>query len=305
MNTLTIQMPRLHVGNRQAVIGGLTLYPIWTEAPLAERRYRLPEPGRLDLVAEHEDGPRVQELILDNSGDEPLLVLEGMTLDGGWQHRVVTRSILVGAGQRTAIPVRCIEQSRWNGQRSQSFSTFDAPAAMRSALRSLKSDASGFEPDQGEVWSNVENYERTSGHRSRTHSLHEVQRRAAEQLEEQLRAARPLPGQRGVVVAASGHPMLAEVCDHPDTLAQRWDALLSGLALDAATAAPAATPGHRVRTFVRRMGRAAPQPAAPIGIGWSVEARDHDIVSLRGIADDTALLHAVALNPRHELVLAA
>lgn len=308
-HTRALRLPQLHVGQAQATLGPLTLFPIWTDEPFAPRRtYRLPERGRVGVATEREDGPQVAELILDNPGDDPLLVLEGMTLDGGWQHRVLTRSILAAGHQRTPIPVRCIEQSRWHGQRGQRFSAYDAPLRTRSTLRST--DRGGEfgvvgEPDQLRVWADVEEYEVLSGVRSQTSSLHELQERAAAGLAQELRRVRPLPAQRGVVVAALGHPVLVELTDHPATLAERWDALLSGLAIDVAGAPAVPTPAYRARSFARRMAELQIAGTAAAGIGIGLDADDRRLVSLRGIAQGRRMLHAVALNTRHEFVLAA
>lgn len=308
-NHVRNSMPQLHVGRAQARVGPLTLFPIWTDAPLAsERRYRLPETGSVGLVAEKEDGPAVEELVVENDAADPLLILEGMTLDGGWQHRVLTTSILVAPYRRTPIPVRCIEQSRWHGQRHQSFSGFDAPLRMRSTLRRLDVEhgrVAGAAPDQGRVWARVADYERRSGMTNATHSLHEMQGTAAARLRGALAGVAPLPAQRGVIVAVLGHPVLAEVADHPDTLVQRWDALLTGLALDAADAPFMPTPAYRARAFAHRIVTAPLTAFADAGIGTSLVADDHDLVSLRGVADRSGMLHSIVLNTRHELVLAA
>ena len=104
-------------------LGPLTLFPIWTDAPFTtDRRYQIPAAGSVGVAAEREDGPSVAELVLHSESAAPFLVLAGMTLDGGWQHRVVTRSIVAGPRQRTRISVRCVEQSRWHGQAGHRFS---------------------------------------------------------------------------------------------------------------------------------------------------------------------------------------
>ncbi len=213
-HTFASPLPQLHVGHAQATLGPLTLFPIWTDAPIdPQRRYRLPERGRVGVATEHEDGPVVSELILDNPFDEPLLALEGMTLDGGWQHRVLTRSILAAPRQRTPIPVRCIEQARWHGERAQRFSAYDAPLRTRATLRERRPHGpfgGAAEADQGQVWANVEQYSLQVGISSPTSSLHEMQHQAAGAVTAQLQRVRPLPAQRGVVVAALGHPVLVE-----------------------------------------------------------------------------------------------
>jgi hypothetical protein len=289
-------MPALHVGTGRR-LGALDVFPVWTDAPITEgRRYGLPLGPGVAVVSEVEEGPRVDTLVVDNPGAEPLLLLEGMTLDGGMQHRVLTSSILVAAGSRTAVPVRCIEQSRWSGSRRQRVAAYESPISLRSDLRTRGSD-------QGSTWRRVAMYERRHG-TSPTNSLSDLLEDTSQSLRDGLEQLRPLPSQRGVVIAALGHPVLAEVVDHPSTLAERWDALIAPLSADVAHLPYVPTPGRRVRDFVQRT-QAMPLRRLPgAGIGASLVC-DEDPISLHGICDDAGLLHASVLNMRHELTLVA
>lgn len=301
-------LPQLHVGHAIGRVGPLTVIPIWTDAPMPDKRsYALPAQGALGLVSEHHEGPRVGELICDNAGDDPLLLLEGMTLDGGWQHRVLTRSLLLAPHQRTAIPVRCIEQSRWDGAHAQSFSRFDVPLRMRATLRNLDEPYAhrGSEPDQGRVWRRVADYQRRTGRTSATNSLHELNVASLADAAAGPASVRPLPGQRGVIIGALGQPVLAEITDHPDTLAQRWDALLNGPLLDVEGLPFVPTPAGAARAFAALLAAHRVVVDGDAGIGRSLRIPDEASLSLRGIADQRALLHASVINTRHELVLAA
>ena len=83
-------MMELHVG-RGTDRGALTVFPVWAS-----------EGGsggyRCDLaaaeIAEQADGPAVDSLAVSNAGSLPLLMLEGQLVEGGWQNRMLTRSVL-------------------------------------------------------------------------------------------------------------------------------------------------------------------------------------------------------------------
>jgi len=47
------------------------------------------------------------------TGDTPVLVVEGESIVGAKQNRVVVCTVLIGAGQKVGIPVGCVEQGRW------------------------------------------------------------------------------------------------------------------------------------------------------------------------------------------------
>lgn len=92
-----------------------------------------------------------------------------------------------------------------------------------------------------------------------------------------------------------------EVFDSPRSLASSWKALLQAAAVDAVGQQPVPTPGRRARRFLDRV-QTADKARVDIGVEVSRSSSPYaDLVSLtwRGRA-----VHAVATNPRHELVMA-
>lgn len=296
----------MHLG-APTVVGPLTLFPIWTDAPVPDHPISL-EPPATATIGELDSGPAVELLTAKNPTALPYVLLEGTIVDGGWQHRVLVHSVLVGAGAQLDLPVRCVEQGRWNGDTAQRLHRRRAPLGVRGATHGVRRpsehDRGDRRVDQGDVWSRVAHYEQTYG-ASPTSSLVEVLDQA--QVTDELRAAipRPLLGQRGVLVGVAGHPALVEVFEHPDQLAQQWDALIDGLLASTLHVRRKATSTRRARAFIDRLtGRALPDRVAA-GAGVLAEAAD-DLVSVRALdTGDGRTIHATALNVRHELVLAA
>jgi hypothetical protein len=306
-------MPALHLG-APTQAGPLTIFPIWTDAPITPATYRtsLPADARIDEL----DDPTVGQLRITNAGTTPVLLLEGALLDGGLQHRVLTRTVLVDAHSREDVEVACVEHGRWAGGRGQRLARYRAPLAVRGALRGLRADAPAARPsdggaDQGDVWQRVGRYERELGG-SATSSLVELQERLNAELAALLTEVRPLFGQRGVLIGAAGHPVLLEVYDDPQTLAEQWDALLSAVALDARLAPAKPTPGYRARVFVQRLAAVPPSRTIALRKAFTVGTdtaftvgADDDLVSARGIATSARLLHLAVLNVKHQFILAA
>ncbi len=301
------KLPALHVGS-PAQAGPLTVFPVWTDAPLDTKPYRttLPKSGR---VGELQSGPSVPELRVTNPGAVPVLLFEGALLDGGWQHRVLATSVLVGAHADVTVKVCCVEQHRWGGGHDQRLGGRRAPLAVRGALRGIRAGVR-LEPEhsrqanQGDVWGRVAHYE--SGHgRSHTSSLVEVQRGLDRQIEKIVREVRPLPAQRGVLIGVAGHPVLLEVFDHPHTLSEQWDAILSAVAVDALLVPEEPTPGYRARAFAHRTLATAVADSGPAGVAIAIAGNDADLISARGLATSDRVIYAGVVNTRHELVLAA
>ena len=66
----------------------------------------------------------VQEVVAFNRGRDPVLILEGDTLIGCKQNRVVAHSVIVAPASTVVIPVGCMEQGRW-AHSSQLFQSGD------------------------------------------------------------------------------------------------------------------------------------------------------------------------------------
>ena len=274
----------LHLG-RPVTRGGLSLFPIWNGRAVTRRGYDLQSTHL--TVGERSGAAVVSELVLTNGGNRPALVLEGELLEGGQQHRVAARSALVDAGDAVVLEVRCVEEGRWHGAGTHVRDGRRAPVGVRAAQ------------DQSGVWERVRRYEQQYD-RSDTHSLLDATRRVEARAAAAVTDLRPLPFQAGVLVGVGGQPLLLEAYDSPVTFAHAWDALLRSVALDAAAAAPVPTPGRRARRFLERIEdvRLAGSPA---GLATGVAGRT-PYVRLDGLLWRDRAVHAVATNPRHELV---
>ncbi len=304
-------MPALHVGS-PATYGPLTAFPVWTDAPLSSSRQYTTAASRGASVAEMPDHPRVNTVRVSHDGQRPRVLFEGTLLETGWQHRVVIHDVAVPAGLEMQIEVACVEQGRWGGGREQSAGTRTAPVAVRGATFGLRRGAV-HEPvaaqrrpaNQQDVWRRVARYERLHGS-SATSSLIDVARRLDAQVTDVTAALRPLPAQRGVLIAVGGHPVLLEVFDHPRTLVEQWDGIVGSVWMDAAaTDSDAPTPGHRAREFVRRVSGAPLQVGHDNGVGRPIAVSDQDLFTGRGLVLGDDLVHTTVLNVRHDLVLAA
>jgi hypothetical protein len=196
--TIHVTLPAMHLG-APTVVGLLTLFPIWTDAPAPDVPVPLQPPAGA-TIGELDSGPAAELLTAKNPTPLPYVLLEGTIVDGGWQHRVLVHSVLVGA---------------------------------------------------------------------------------------------------------AGHPALVEVFEHPDQLAQQWDALIDGLLASTLHVSRKTTSTRRARAFIDRLTNRDLPTLTEAGAGVLGETAD-DLVSIRALdAGDGRTIHATALNVRHELVLAA
>ena len=117
------------------------------------------EAGVLEIV-ERGEGV-VQELLAWNKGDRPVVILEGDTLVGCKQNRVVAHSVVVAPGTSLAVPVGCMERGRWHHETGR-FSVGDmkmSPHVRRGTVADVKTATlSGRAPslDQSRLWRDVD-----------------------------------------------------------------------------------------------------------------------------------------------------
>ena len=272
---------------RPLVRGGLTLFPIWNGAATAARDYGIG--GEHVRVDERAGAAVVGELVATNTGPRPELVLAGELLEGGQQHRVAARSVIIDAGAAVVLDVRCVEEGRWSGTRSHSRSGRRAPVSVRAA------------DGQSAVWERIRRYEQLHG-ATETHSVLEATRSTASAAAALVRGVRPLPFQTGLLVGIAGQPLIAEVFDSPMTLRHVWRSLLRSAAMDAVHAPAIPTPGRRARRFVERLD-AVPVQQREAGNGTAIEGRS-EYVRLDALVWQGRAVHSVASSVRHELVSA-
>jgi len=279
-----VKLLDLHLG-RPLTRGALTAFPIWNGNAVMSRGYDLAA-GAL-AVSERAGSAVVAELVVTNAGRRPALVLEGELLEGGQQHRVASRTLLVGAGDSQVLDVRCVEQGRWSGSSGHARSGRRAPLSVRTAQ------------GQGATWERVHRFEQRYG-ASPTGSLLDATRDAAEQARQLVAGIQPLPYQAGVLLCLAGQPVQLEAYDSWRTLASVWDALLQSAALDALDLPAVPTLGRRARRFLDRVS-AVPVQQADGGLGTALAGRT-PYVRLDSLAWRGRAVAMVAVNPRHELV---
>jgi len=129
----------------------LTLMPIVIDAKAAARArsYMVLDEGMKQkkvIIHEKDDG-EVNELVLENTSDQPLFLMAGEVIIGGKQDRIIGRDTILPGKATQGVPVYCVEHGRWTGRKA----TFESAGAL--AHMELRKRAK-FE-DQGEVWKEV------------------------------------------------------------------------------------------------------------------------------------------------------
>lgn len=308
--TAAASLPGLHLG-APAAFGPLTVFPVWTDAPIPRQREYVTTHRGTSRVTELDGEPQVGQVQVTNGSRRPLVMFGGSLLEAGWQHRVLLRDTAVAAGGTGILDVACVEAHRWGGSdHVQRSGDRRAPLSVRGATWGIRPEATDrFRPgtrratDQSDVWRRVTHYERRFG-ASATSSLVEISQRYDNEVRRLTDRVRPLPAQRGALIGIGGHPVLLEVFDHPRTLTQEWTGILGSIWLDARDQEPIPTPGARARAFAHRVNRVRPVELGRSGSGIEHTLEDLELFTGRALTLGMTMVHASTLNLRHELVLA-
>ncbi len=249
--------------------------PTYLPGPDAVRR------GLLD-VNEQDEMAVVTELTVHNRADVPVVLIEGETLVGVKQNRVLNVSVLLEPATKTTIPVSCVEAGRWGTSTATGHSMSHTPTQLRarkteSVNRSMRSDDVRLS-DQAAVWSAVEDYADQFGTASPTAALEDVHVAAAGEVGGLIDGLKPVADQVGVVVALGGEPSVLELFDHPATLASYWDGLLRGYALDAVVLeSTSAVTTSDAAVFIDQVRAGKVSRSGAVGLGVELQLEGPDI----------------------------
>ena len=258
--------------------------------------------GSEGITVSELESAEVPTLLVTNTTDQPVLLLEGEVLEGGQQTRTLNVSVLVPAGSTIEVPVSCVEAGRWRGTREFSRTRYNVSRQVRRAkhagvYESVRRSPAYKRSDQGAVWGEVDIS--LSMHRalSSTSSFEAAQAAAFEDDVDRQRAtqelieAGPADEQTGVVVAVGGKVVSAEVFGSPELLKARWEQIVRSLMFESGLTADAASTTADAEAFLQQLAEADVVPAPGVGIGEERHLRSDDLVAQALVLDD-ALVHA-------------
>jgi hypothetical protein len=189
-------------------------------------------------ITEKGDGGEVPELVLINSGDTCVLIIEGEELVGAKQNRIVNSTFLIPGKTETVLPVSCVEQGRWSyksrtfksGGRMM-FSTLRREHQQR--VRENLQDAGEFRSNLGEVWESIAEMSSRMKVSSPTDAMADVFESRGDDIDRFLESFQLVECQVGAIFAIDGRIFGIECFWYHDTFKRFFDKLLKSYALDA------------------------------------------------------------------------
>jgi hypothetical protein len=294
-------LKQLSLGEPQQ-IDPYTIYPLCVEEPGPDPHLLLTHQAigaQVLEILEKGEG-EVQELEALNKGEQPVVILEGDTLVGCKQNRVVARSAILGRKGKVTIPVGCMEQGRWAwksgrfGSGSMRISPSVRSASTREILEAKKRRMPRASVDQSRLWDDVEYCLTACPAPPPTSAYHALLAEIGDEARERSRALERHPGQVGVLVMAGGTFLGLELTGHPDT----WDALadrtLPAFLMDRSWAPDEAgvKKGRRPKasTWLRRIQKARITLTPGLGQGEEIDVENGSLAG-SGLWHDDQVVH--------------
>ncbi len=185
------------------------------------------------------DTGRVEEVDIDFHGGGNLFILDGEEILGALQNRVFNTSMIATQAVRKSVPVTCVEQHRWEGDRIFSHSDVVAYPSLRSILassvtKSLKVSKS-FKSDQRAVWRSVKETLKSFRVNSVTSSMHDAFTTLKDEIERFVEEAEFPENTKGFIAVAGNKILGMDVFAGPELFKKLKKKLLRGYALEALT----------------------------------------------------------------------
>ena len=181
----------------------------------------------------------VNHLLVFNSADIPVFLMDGDILVGAKQNRVVNTSMLLAPHGKSTIPVSCVEGGRWRSV-SPLFSTSDytAPAALRSSKarqvsKNLENERGHFS-DQGAIWDHVADFHALHSVSSPTASLSDIYEQRRMDHDVFLASFIPAGNANGCAFFVDDYLASVDVFNRRDVYLEYFPKLLRGIGLEVA-----------------------------------------------------------------------
>lgn len=246
----------------------------------------------------------VPELMVENSGDLPVLLMNGEELLGLKQNRVLNTSVLVPAKTQMPIPVSCVEQGRWEDSGSNKTG---AGHMLERTIRTRQMDAihwsleshGTFHSDQDDIWYGLWQLIHKAGTYSAHGAMRDVYQQKRIKLNRHCKAFPVQTGQQGLLVLHENKPLGFDLVSRSEIYRQNHCKLVKSYVLDSQLEKPrrAISPSRATTIageFLIQANEAKPKRFASCGLGSVVQANANGMIGSVLIHEE-APIHATFL----------
>lgn len=280
--------------------GSITLLPVVADLDPGPDYLTLGQAVETEVlrVTEVNEGGSVPELIAENIGARPVLILDGEELRGAKQNRVLNTTVLIAAGTKVVIPVSCVEQGRWHHvsdrfAHSGHHSAYNVRVATHASVTDSVRTTGRYRSDQGRVWQEVAEVSRQADVFSPTYAMNDLYEERKAEIAEFAEAVPLAEGQNGLAAVHGGLVIGMDVLSRPEAYAHVHDKLVRSYVFESwrASETDIAADERAAKTFVAELGDLVASSHESPGAGRSYRYTSPGVVGSALVYED-ALLHA-------------
>jgi hypothetical protein len=245
--------------------------------------------------------PTVGRIIAFNEESAPVLLQEGLIIEGLRQSRMVAFDQIMHPESTKSIEVVCVEEGRWSDEFDGDLihrAPISVIAALRKQPRIQSTDIRGYR--QKQVWSSVVR------HQSRTQSMHTTSLshmvhsyRNSESYFPfvQPSSYQPQNGQSGMVISALGEPILMEIFGNEFLFTQHFESIIQSVLWDLDDYGNVETSNRSVIDFLQNI--------TSVKVANSVsdfyQVIEHLSLKITHEPNEQIALHSLAINHNHPI----
>ncbi len=259
-------------------------------------------------VEEVSEGGSVPEVTVTNSGEIPVLLLDGEELAGAKQNRVLNSTILLKSLSKTVINVSCTERGRWSYV-TREFR--DSEVVMARKIRAAKNrsvsaslnQSNSFRSDQGAIWEEIDTLCESAGVSSETGAMRDVYEGRKHELNECLEAFPKMAKQRGLVFLIDSAVVGMDILSRPEAYSDIHNKLLRSYVIDAM---PGKVESQRhadlesVGRFIDQILGSSESSFPSVGLGTDLRLEHRELCGSALIFEDTCIHAAFFSNTPFE-----
>jgi hypothetical protein len=248
-------------------------------------------------VEEVSEGGSVPEVSVTNSGEMPVLLLDGEELAGAKQNRVLNATVLLKPMSKTVINVSCSERGRWS-YATKEFSDSDVVMARNIRARKNRSvsaslnQSSSFRSDQGEIWQEIDALCESAGVHSDTGAMRDVYEGKKQDLHRCMEAFPRIDKQRGLAFLIDRAVVGIDIVSRTDAYSDLHNKLLRSYVIDSM---PRNVEGHRrpssdaVGQFIDQIFGCSESSFPSVGLGTDFRFERREVCGSALVCEDTCI----------------
>ena len=180
------------------------------------------------------DQAEVPYILISNTNDFPVFILDGTLLEGCKQNRITDMSLMIPANtENFEIPVSCVEQGRWhNDSNINRFNKSKNMLYHKARFLKMKSVNEHKKASQHTIWASIDEKASNLGSTSSSSAMDGIYEKQQETMREFSQVFKVEKNDVGLIYAINNNIVGIDLFTHPGILQFYFLSILQSLALD-------------------------------------------------------------------------